>query len=743
MTTTATSAHSRWKPRFTFPVYRQMDSMDCGPTCLRMVAKFHGRSYSLQHLRDRCHLGKQGVSLLGIAYAAESLGMRTVSAKTTWAALEREAPMPCIVHWNQNHFVVVQRVKGDRVWLADPAEGAITVTRDEFLRGWASITEGGEQLGVVLLLEPTPAFHGHEQANGERPMGMRFLLGYARPYRRFFVQVVLGMLAASLLQLVFPFLTQAIVDHGINNQDLNFVYVVLVAQLSLFFSRTAVEFLRNRILFHVGTRIYVTIISDFLIKLMKLPVSFFDTRSVGDILQRVQDHTRLQQFLTHTTLNVVFSAFTLVVFSIVLALYNATIFWVFAGGSAAYFVYVMLFLKRRRELEAQRFAQLASSQSRLVEMVTGMQEIKLGNAEQQKRWGWERIQAQLFKVEMRSLGLDQMQNGGAVFINELKNITVTFLAARLVIQGDLTLGMLLAVQYILGQLNAPLLQLVEFVHTAQYTRISLERLGEIHGARDEEQAEGQETDLPERRGIRLNKVSFDYGGPLPKPVLQDVDLEIPEGKVTAIVGTSGSGKTTLLKLLLKFYAPTGGDITVGGSSLKGLSSRTWRDACGAVMQDGHMFADSIAGNLAVGGEQVDRRRLAEAVRVANIQEFVEALPIGYNTQVGKDGVGMSQGQKQRLLIARAVYKNPEYLFFDEATSSLDANNERVIMGNLAEFFRGRTVVVIAHRLSTVKHADQIVVLDRGRVVERGTHAELTRLRGAYYELVKNQLELGN
>lgn len=739
----AARARSRWRPRLKFPAYRQMDAMDCGPTCLRMVARHHGRSYSLQTLRERCHLGRQGVSLLGIAYAAESIGMRTLSVKTTMEALTREAPLPCIAHWDQNHFVVVHRIARGRVHLVDPARGPLTVSEREFREHWVSISEGGRELGVALLLEPTPRFHEQEGHADDAPTGARFLLSYLRGYGRLFTQVGVGMLLASVLQLVFPFLTQSIVDKGITTRDLGFVYVVLIAQLTLFFSRTAVEFLRNRILFHVGTRVYVSVISDFLIKVMKLPMSFFDTRTVGDILQRVQDHSRIQLFLTTTTLNTAFSAFTLVVFSGVLAIYSRSIFFLYLGGSVLYAAYVMLFLKRRKELDHQRFAELSRNQSTLVELVSGMSEIKLANAEQQKRWGWERVQARLFRVDLRALGLDQLQNGGAMFINELKDITVTFLAAKLVIDGSLTLGMLVAIQYIVGQLNTPLNQLVGFVHTAQDAKISLERLGEIHGAADEEDPQEKIGFIPGDHDLHLDGVTFDYGGPLARPVLTDLSLTIPAGKVTAIVGASGSGKSTLLKLLLKFYEPTGGVIRVGSTDLKNLSNRVWRDGCGVVMQDGYLFGDTIARNIGVGHDEVDVRRLAHAARVANIHEFVEGLPIAYNTRVGQEGIGMSQGQKQRMMIARAVYKDPEYLFFDEATSSLDANNERRIMENLEEFFRGRTVVVIAHRLSTVKNADQIVVLDRGRIIERGTHAELVALRGSYYALVKNQLELGS
>jgi ATP-binding cassette subfamily B protein len=741
MTSSLLRARPRLKP--SFRAFRQFDAMDCGPTCVRMVAGHYGKRFTQREMRERACIDRGGVSLLGIAYAAEAVGFRTLSVRTTLEALQGEAPLPCIIHWRQNHFVVVHRVTRDRVYVADPAEGQLTYTHAEFTRGW--LHDGGQagERGVALLLEPTPGFFEQEDTPGADRASLRFLLGYVRSYRGFFAQVALGMGVASLLQLVFPFLTQALVDHGIGNQDLGFVNVVLLAQLALLVSRTSVEFIRNRILFHVGTRIYVSIISDFLAKLLRLPVPFFDTRHVGDILQRVQDHTRIQQFLTSTVLQTLFSMMTLAVFSVVLAVYSWAIFGVFAVGSVLYVGYSLLFLKRRKALDYQRFAEQARTQSTLVELIGGIGEIKLANAEQQKRWAWERIQARLFRVSLKSLSLDQLQDGGSIAINEMKNIFITFLGAKLVIDGQLTLGMLLAVQYIIGQLNGPLSQLVSIAHNAQDARIAAERLGELHGHRDEEAPGEKLSTLPDEGSIALRGVSFGYGGALGEEVLKDVEMEIPEGKVTAIVGASGSGKTTLLKLLLKFYAPTRGEVAVGGSALSTLSARTWRAHCGAVMQDGQLFSDTIAGNVAVGDDVVDQRRLLHAVTVANIREYVESLPLAYNTRVGQDGLGMSQGQKQRLLIARAVYKQPKYLLFDEATSSLDANNEKAIMGRLQNEFRGRTVVIVAHRLSTVKHADQIVVLDRGRVVERGTHDELAALRGHYYTLVKNQLELGS
>jgi ATP-binding cassette, subfamily B, bacterial len=725
-----------------FPVFRQMDAMDCGPTCIRMIAKHHGRLYSLPYLREKSYANRQGVSMRGLAYAAESVGFRTLAAKVDLEQLAREAPLPCVVHWEQEHFVVVYRVARGRVHVADPARGLVSYTADEFVRGWASIAGGERPRGAVLLLEPTPAFYEREgDAEGERTR-WRFLLSYVRGYGPFLAQAGVGMLVASLLQLVFPFLTQAIVDHGIGHRDVGLVNLILIAQLTLFVSRTAVEAIRNRILFHVGSRVYVSIVADFLAKLTRLPIAFFDTRMVGDVLQRVHDHQRIQQFLTTTTFHVAFSALTLLVFGAVLAAYSPAIFAVFAAGSAAYLAYVAVFLRRRRELDHLRFAEQARNQSALVEMVMAMPDIKLANAEQAKRWGWERSQARLFRVDLRALGLDQLQDGGATFINELKNIAVTFLAVRLVTGGEMTLGMLLAVQYILGQLNGPLSQLIAFAHAAQDAQISLERLAEMHAREDEERPDVARHALPAGRSLELRGVTFRYGSPHSAPVLDDVVLTIPEGGVTAIVGPSGSGKTTLLKLLLKFHEPSAGELRVGAANLREVSHRAWRERCGVVMQDGQLFSDTILGNIAVGEERVDFERLAHAADVANIREFVETRPAGYQTKVGRDGLGMSEGQRQRLLIARAVYKDPDYLFFDEATSALDAANERTIIENLQDFCRGRTVVVVAHRLSTVRHADQIVVLDRGRVVERGTHAELTALRGSYYHLVKNQLELG-
>ncbi|UII30233.1 peptidase domain-containing ABC transporter [Fulvivirga ulvae] len=726
-----------------FPHYRQLDAMDCGPTCLRIIAKHYGKSYSLQTLRDKSYITREGVSLLGISDAAESIGFRTLAAKIPFDKLKEEAPTPFIAHWRQQHFIVVYGFKKNHVLVSDPAHGLVKLTKKEFLDGWLSDTDKGQEIGVVLLLEPAPDFYTTEDEKVNKS-GFQFLFKYLRPYRKFITQLFIGMLVGSILQLIFPFLTQSIVDIGIQNQDLNFVTLILIAQLMLFFSRTAVEFIRGWILLHLGTRINISILSDFLIKLMRLPVSFFDTKMIGDLLQRIGDHSRIESFLTSSTLNILFSFINLIIFGVVLAIYDLKIFTIFFIGSAIYMAWIMIFMKKRRDLDYKRFDQMSSNQSNLIQLITGMQEIKLHNSEKQKRWEWERIQAKLFKVSISGLALNQYQEAGSSFINELKNIVITFLAAKAVIDGDITLGMMLAIQYIIGQLNAPINQLVGFIHTAQDAKISLERLGEIHGREDEENINEEKiTIFPEDKSLKLEHVTFQYEGPHSEYALKDISLEIPEGKVTAIVGASGSGKTTLVKLLLKFYEPTQGEIRLGDINLNNYSNRLWRDKCGAVLQDGFIFSDTIAKNISIKDDYINKEKLLYAVKVANIQEFIESLPLGYNTKIGNDGHGLSQGQKQRILIARSVYKSPEYIFFDEATNALDANNEKVIMENLDRFFVGRTVIVVAHRLSTVKNADQIIVLDKGHITEIGTHTELTKKRGDYYRLVKNQLELGN
>ncbi|HPX77068.1 MAG TPA: ATP-binding cassette domain-containing protein, partial [Bacteroidales bacterium] len=572
----------------------------------------------------------------------------------------------------------------------------------------------------------------------------KFLLNYLKPHKKLIGQLILSLIFGSLIQLIFPFLTQSIVDFGIANNNLSFITLVLIAQMVLFVSRMSVDFIRSWIMLHISTRINISLISDFLIKLMKLPIGFFDTKMTGDLLQRIGDHDRIESFLTGQSLATLFSFVNLIIFGIVLVYYSFTIFLVFLIGSALYIGWIYLFMKKRRELDHKRFREASAEQSNKIQLIQAMQEIKLQNAEKQMRWEWERIQVRLFKVSIKGLALSQYQSLGTVFINESKNLIITFLSAYFVVKGNLTLGMMLAIQYIIGQLNSPVSQIIGFVQSWQDAKISMERLGEIHNKEDEENPNEQKINiLPTDKSLKIENIEFQYTPPHSEIVLKDVSLLIPENKVTAIVGTSGSGKTTLVKLLLGFYNHYKGNILLGDNQLKNYSQAWWRSQVGAVMQDGFIFNDTIARNIAVGQENIDKLRLVEAVKTANIQEFIENLPLGYNTKIGSEGTGLSQGQKQRILIARAVYKNPQYLFFDEATNSLDANNEKIIMDNLNRFFKGRTVVIVAHRLSTVKNADQIVVIEKGEIVEVGTHEHLTNLRGVYFELVKNQLELGN
>ena len=716
--------------------------MDCGPTCLRMIAKHYGKNFNLQKLRDITGINREGVSLLGISEAAEKIGFRTTGVKLTLKQLA-EIDLPVILHWNQNHFVVLYKVKKNHYNVADPAKGLIDYNESEFVKNWLSIHNNGHSEGIVLTLSPTPDFYSQEDDKTDG-LDFNYLLKYLYRYKQLIVQLFAGLAVGSLLQLILPFLTQSIVDIGINTRNLNFIYIILIAQTMLFVGRMSVDFIRSWILLHISTRINISILTDFLIKLMKLPISFFDTKMTGDIMQRMNDQKRIESFLTGSTLSVVFSMFNLVIFAVVLAYYNINIFIIFAVSTVLYSLWVIAFLKKRRTLDFKRFDISSKNQSAMVQLINGMQEIKLNNCEQQKRWEWERIQAGLFRFNVKSLALGQYQQAGTFFINEGKNILITFLVAKSVIDGQLTLGAMMAVQYIIGQLNSPIEQMLGFVQQMQDAKISLERLNEIREMDDEEPLDKNFVkELPTDKSISLQNISFTYPGAGNEPVLSQINLHIPQGKTTAIVGMSGSGKTTILKLLLRFYEPQKGEIKVGNGYLGQISFRYWRGLCGVVMQDGFIFSDSIAKNIAVGDEYPDMVKLKEAIHTANISDFIESLPLGLNTKIGAEGNGISQGQRQRILIARAVYKNPEYIFFDEATNALDSNNEKVIMENLEKFFKGKTVVVVAHRLSTVKHADNIVVLDKGGIIEQGTHAELTRSKGEYFQLVKNQLELGN
>lgn len=725
-----------------FPVYMQPDSMDCGPTCLRMIVKYYGRSISLERLRNLSGTTRLGSSLNTISNAAETIGFRTLAVKVDLLNLKENAPLPCICFWNEKHYVVLYKIKREKFYVVDPARGRLVYSKNEFLENWigSHAVETTEE-GICLLLEPTPLLKEKEMEEETAKNGFSFLFAYLKAYRKLLVQLSFGLLAASLLQLIFPFLTQSVVDIGIQNKDIHFLYLILFGQLFVFLGRMSVDIIRSWILLHLSARINISLVSDFLIKLMKLPISFFDAKKIGDLMQRIDDHHRIETLLTNQTLSVLFSFFNFVVFSIILALYSIPVFFIFLVGSLIYFLWVQFFLKKRKDLDHKRFSQGGEDRSKIVELILAMQEIKLHNAERQKRWSWERIQVKLFKLRIKSLRLEQVQSNGATFINELKNILVSFYTAKLVIDGQLTLGMMLSVSYIIGQLNAPISQFLSFIYAVQDAKISLDRLSEIHDKTDEEPENSNlQNELPDNKSLTLQDVTFRYLGD-ERHVLENINLTIQANKLTAIVGASGSGKTTLMKLLLRFYEPTSGKIKIGSTELERFTQRIWRENCGSVMQDGYIFNDTIANNIAIGEEHIDKEKLRKAVQIANIEEFIEGLPLSYNTKIGNEGLGISGGQKQRILIARAVYKNPTFLFFDEATSSLDSRNEKIIMENLDRFFQGRTAVVIAHRLSTVKNADQIIVLDKGTLVEKGTHEELVALKGVYYTLVQSQLDL--
>lgn len=731
-----------------FPNYRQLDAMDCGPTCLRMIAKYYGHNYPIQYLREKSFITREGVSMLGISDAAEAIGFRTNGIKITFEQLVTEKPLPCILHWNQNHFVVCYSIKRKRdgdyeIKISDPAGEKYTMNKAGFLKCWAGSKSNGEDMGTAMLLNPTPDFYTQDDGLEKSSKSIRYFLGYLRPYRSQIIQLIIGLLVGSALSLILPFLTQAVVDQGISNNNLSFVTLVLIAQLILFVTQLAVEFIRNWITLHVNSRISISLISDFLSKLMKLPLRFFDTKNVGDIMQRIGDNDRIKSFLTGSTLTTLFSFVNFIIFAFILAYYNLTILAVFALGNILYFLWILLFLRYRRKLDMARFSQASAEQSNLVQIVTGMQEIKLNNCEKQQRWKWERIQVKLFKISIKGLALGQYQQMGSVFFSQATSLFVSFIAARSVIEGDMTLGMMMSVSYIIGQLSGPIGQVIGFVQAAQDAKISLERLNEIHNKEDEEQTIGSKiNELPANKSLHVENLYFSYDGADRDYVLNGINLSIPENKVTAVVGASGSGKTTLIKLLLAFYQPNKGKIKVEDIPIDDINPHLWRHKSGAVMQDGFIFSDTIANNIAVGEDIVDKKRLQHAVEAANIKEFIESLPLKYNTKIGMEGNGISQGQRQRLLIARAVYKNPEFLFFDEATNALDANNEKIILDNLNNFYKGKTVVIVAHRLSTVQSADNIIVIDNGRIIEEGTHKELAEKKGAYYTLVKNQLELG-
>lgn len=733
----------------TFPHYHQQESADCGPACLRMIAKYYGRQYSLEMLRSHSFISREGVSMLGISDAAEYLGMHTLGVKVSFEQLANEAILPCILHWNQNHFVVCYGIRRKRfsddykIYIADPASQKLCYNKEEFCKCWLSTKVAGKDCGTALLLEPGVNFGQVDDEFKAREKSFTSFIRYLLPYKKLFFQLLMGMVLGSLLQLIFPFLTQAMVDVGIGNRDLGIITLILIAQLMLFFSQLTVGYIRSWILLHINSRIDISLISDFLQKLTSMPLHFFDSKNTGDIMQRIGDHGRIKSFLMGNSFSIMFSLVNFIVFIFILAYFDTRILLIFSVGNSLYVAWILFFMRFRRELDAKRFNLSSTEQSRIIQLIQGMQDIKLNNCEKQKRWEWERIQVRLFNVSVKGLTIGQIQQSGSAFFTQATNIIISFIAARAVVEGNMTLGMMMSLTYIIGQVSAPIGDFIGFAHALQDARISMERLNDIHAQEDEEYDIGKKLSLlPENGTITVRDLTYSYSGAERDYAIKNLSLDIPEGKVTAIVGESGSGKTTLIKLLQGFYKPNSGTIKVGGISLDCINPHLWRKSTGSVMQESYIFSDTIAKNIALSTDEVDVKRLYDSALLANGDEFISALPLGYNTRIGMEGSGVSQGQRQRLLIARAIYKNPKYLFFDEATNSLDATNERIIMENLQKIFLNRTVVIAAHRLSTVMNADNIVVMKKGEIVEQGTHSELVALRGHYYTLVKNQLELG-
>lgn len=728
----------------------QHDQMDCGPACLAMISSIHGKNHSLQYIKKKAHLSREGISLMGISTAASELGFETFPSKLDFETLGKEGTLPCILHWNKSHFVVLYDHKKDfftrkyKFKIADPGFGLISIDDEKFKKSWIS----DDDKGVALFLSPTEEFHTHHSPK-EQKVTLRYLFKYLTAYKKQLTTMFLLLLIGSGLTLVFPFLTQNLIDKGVNQKNLSYITVILLAQLGLFLGSITIEIIRNWLMLFVGAKISIAIISDFLKKLLQLPINFFDTKMMGDFNQRIQDNERIENFLTSQSLVTFFSIITFSVFFGVLFYYDFKILLVYLALTVLAISWSFYWLRKRKLLDYQRFQQRSQNQNSIYEIINGVTEIKLNQFEDYKLNEWEDIQQKLFKINLRILKLDQFQLSGFEFLNQLKNILVTFLAASYVVQGHMTLGALLSVSYIIGQMNAPVNQLVSFFRSLQDARLSLERLNEVqvHPVEENESLKPLSKETPasingEENGIAFKNVSFQYEGPKSPYILKDINLFIPEGKITAIVGASGSGKTTLMKLLLKFYPPTEGDLFYNLDNVNEISSKNLRENCGVVMQDGFIFSDTIERNIATGDEIIDREKLKKAVRIANIEEFVNGLPLQYNTKIGASGNGISGGQKQRILIARAVYKDPHYIFFDEATSALDAENEKIIHDNLQEFFKGKTVVIIAHRLSTVKNADNIIVLKNGSILEQGDHQDLVYKKAGYYNLVKNQLELG-
>lgn len=727
-----------------------MDSTDCGPTCIRIISSYYGRKISHYEIHRHCHISRDGISLLSINNAAKAIGFRTTCIRLSFQQLCNETKFPCIIHWNQNHFVVVYKVKskGTKTWIyiSDPAYGLLKYDKIQFIKSWISTYHESDyntitNLGVVLLLEPTKDFYREkEHYCKDDKVKLTEVYNYLKPHKRYIIQLIITLITGSLISFTLPFLTQLVIDIGIDSGNLNFIIIILIAQIVMILGQMSNELVRRWLMLHVTSRIGISLISNYLINLMMLPISFFESRMTGDIMQRIEDHGRIQSFLTSSLLSIIMTITAFIVYAIIIGGYDMTILTIFVIGSTLHIAWGLIFLKQRRKINYMRFHEMSSCQNNIMQLINGIQDIKISGCEKQKRWKWEQSQVRLFGVYIKDLKLNQIQQIGGAVIDQTKNLLISFYAASAVINGQLTLGMMTAMQYIIGQFNLPISQFLEFIQDAQDAKISLERINEIHSyTTEEEPNKNYIMQIPEKADIEFKNVTFQYNRHDHKKTLNNICIKIPHDKVTAIVGASGSGKSTIIKMMLGFYKPTSGTILIGDYPINNYSLSSWRKQCSAVMQEGFIFSDTIANNIGISDDIPDIYRIYEASKIANIEDFIGQLPLKYDTKIGIEGNGISIGQKQRLFIARAAYRKSKYLFLDEATNSIDADNEKIIIENLNTLFKNKTVVVIAHRLSTVINADNIIVLDNGQVIEQGTHKQLIKLKGYYYKLVSSQL----
>lgn len=716
--------------------FNQLDAMDCGPASLKIIAYYHGKTFSMKYLRDLCNITKEGVSMLDISKAAEKIGLRPLALKISFEDLAKKIPLPCIIHWNYSHFIVVYKITKKRVYVTDPQIGKTSYCIEEFCKSW----KRKQETGYILALEPGLNFYKTE--NVKSKLNVKEYFNYLIPHRNFLLQVFFGMIIGVVLSLIFPFITQAIVDIGIGTKDYSFISILLFASVVLTVSSAISQFVQSRIMLFVSDRVNITMVSDFISKLLKLPVPFFERKMTSDILIRISDHGRIQGFVFHTLLSISVSILSFIVYSVILAYYSIPLLLIFVLGSILYTLWILLFLKTRKKLDYEYFEASVINQNEILQMIDGIYDIKANSLQHQKQWDWERSRIKIFGLNFKMLNIGQLQSVGVMCIDQLKSILIVFFTADAVIQGNMTLGMMLSVQYIIGQMNGPVGNLIGFIQSYQDAKISLERVSEITQEEKEEVLNvGMPMPMPEQASINIENLCFAYHPNLGK-VLDDVNINIPVGKTTAIVGASGSGKSTLMKILLRFYDDYEGKITIGSyTDLQSINLDLWRSGCGSIFQDGKIFSDTILNNITLYDLNVDMQRLNKAVNFANLKDFIESLPLKLYTVLGQGGNGISAGQAQRVLIARAIYKRPKILLMDEATNSLDAKNEREITLNILNEFKGTTMVVIAHRLSTIKSADQIIVLDKGKVAEKGTHNELMSNKGYYFELIGNQLEL--